>query len=157
MKAIIRPAAILALAAWALAALTLPAPAQAASTPGWDGAYVWEDALGRIGGSDATESAAAFVTYTLMIGIGTGETGCWLSIEGYQSDEEIACTAAAQGTSLVIRFEHTANSARPPRYAKGAALLTLTRGGALVTQLQALKDSSNVARKGLLFRPAGAD
>lgn len=153
-----RPAAILASAALALSTFAVSASGHAASTPGWDGAYVWEDALGRVGGSNAAESAAMFVTYTLMIGLGTGETGCWLSIEGFQTDQEIACTAMAQGTSLVVRFEHAADSARPARYAKGAALLTLTRGGgALVTQLQALKDSRNVARRGLLFRPAGVD
>lgn len=147
-----RPATIL-----AAAAMAFTAPAHAASTPGWDGAYVWEDPLGRIGGANAEEGVAAFVTYTLMIGIGTGETGCWLSIEGYQTDAEIACTATAQGTSLVVRFDHAVNGVRPGRYAQGVALLTLTRGGALVTQLQALKDSRNVARKGLLFRPAGED
>lgn len=157
----IKAAAILASAAMAPAlapALAVAAPAHAASTPGWDGTYVWEDALGRIGGSNPAEGAAAFVTYTLTIGLGTGETGCWLSAEGYQTDEEIACTATTQGTSLIVKFDSAVNSARPARYAPGVALLTLTRGGgALTTQLQALKDSRNVARKGLLFRPAGAD
>lgn len=148
----IRPAGIL-----AVVALALSAPAHAASTPGWDGTYIWEDPLGRVGGSNAAEGVAVFVTYTLTIGLGTGETGCWLTIEGYQTDQEIACTAVAQGTSLVVKFDSLVNSARPARYPAGAALLTLTRGGALVTQLQALKDSRNVARKGLLFRPAGED
>lgn len=146
-----RTAAILA----AAAAIALAAPAHAVSTPGWDGVYVWEDALGRIGGSTAAESPAAFVTYTLTIGLGTGETGCWLSAQGFQKDNEIACVPDVQGNSLVIRFDHAEKGAR---YTNGAALMTLTRSsGALITQLQALRDSRNIARKGLLFRPAEVD
>jgi len=138
----------------ALALVGTAGTADAAPLSAWNGRYVWEESIGRIGGSNPRESIAAFVTRTLTIGPRTGATGCMLSSEGYQTFEKLQCTATPQGRSLVIKFYRMGPDSRPAGYARGQALFTLTMGPrGITTQLQALHPTANsTPRRGRLFR-----
>ena len=133
------------------AAVATPASAQVA---GWNGRYVWEEPLGRVGGNNPRESVAIFVTYTLSLGAGNGPTGCLLRAEGYQTNVRMQCTRTPQGNSLIVKFYRFASPARGSRYRMGAALFTLSRTrGTIVTRLQALRPASDASpRSGRLFR-----
>ena len=143
--------------ALALAAITPFAPAAAAPLPEWYGRYVWEEPLGRIGGSTPSEGVAAFVTYTLAVGPGNGSTSCLLDAQGYQTNRRIQCTATPQGNSVIIKFYKFGPDNIGGGYPVGAQLLTLTRNGnAIVTRLQALSPASDATpRTGRLFRQIG--
>lgn len=129
--------------------------ASAEPLPTWYGRYVWEESLGRIGGSTPSEGVAAFVTYTLALGPGNGATGCRISIEGFQRYETMKCTATPQMNQLIIKFYRfdADNTARGGRYALGTQLFTMTRtGNGLTTRLQAMGPSSDTTpRTGRLF------
>jgi hypothetical protein len=142
----------------ALAALAPITPAAAKPLPEWYGRYVWEEPLGRVGGSSPTDSIAIFVTYTLALGPGNGSTSCLLRGEGYQTNRQMQCTATPQGNSVIIKFyKFGPDNMGGGGYALGAPLFTMTRaGGGIVTQLQALSPSSDATpRRGRLFRPTG--
>lgn len=129
--------------------------ASAEPLPTWYGRYVWEEPLGRIGGSSPSESVAAFVTYTLSLGPSAGATGCRVTIEGYQRYETIKCTATPQMNQLIIKFYRfdADTVSRAGRYALGTPLFTMTRTGAgLTTRLQAMGASGeSTPRIGRLF------
>lgn len=123
--------------------------------PTWYGRYVWEESLGRIGGSTPSEGVVAFVTYTLALGPNAGATGCRVSIEGFQRYETMKCTATPQMNQLIIKFYRfdADNTARGGRYALGTELFTMTRTvNGLTTRLQAMGASSDASpRTGRLF------
>lgn len=130
--------------------------AQSAPLAAWNGRYVWEESLGRIGGSSPSEGAAAFVTHTLSLGPGNGATGCTLNAEGFQTNTRMLCTATPSGTSVVvIKFYKFGPDNARGRHTMGERLLTLTRepGGTIGTQLEGLRASSDAApRKGRFFK-----
>jgi hypothetical protein len=141
-----------------LAAATLATPNVASAAPlgTWYGTYVWEESLGRIGGSTPAEGAAAFVTRTLSLGPSAGDTGCTVNAEGYQTYEQMKCTATPEGESVIIKFYKFGANA-PGRYRVGAPLFTMTRtGSGLMTRLQGMRPSSDASpSSGMLFRRAG--
>ncbi|MET3494625.1 DUF5991 domain-containing protein [Variovorax boronicumulans] len=123
----------------------------------WNGRYVWEESLGRIGGSSPSEGAAAFVTHTLSLGPGNGATGCTLNAEGFQTNMRMLCTATPSGTSVVVKFYKFGPDNVRGQRTTGERLLTLTREpGGIVTQLEGLRPSSDAApRKGRFFAKVG--
>ena len=127
--------------------------AHAAPLPGWYGHYVWEEEIGRIGGSTPAEGVTAFITYTLALGPGNGATGCMVHAEGYQTYEQLKCTATPQMDSLIIKYYKFGPNA-PGRYAMGAPLFTMTRTPhGLITRLQALRPAvRSTPQTGRLFR-----
>lgn len=141
-----------------LASLSLTAAPSANAAPlsTWYGTFQWEESLGRIGGSTPAEGAAAFVTYTLSLGPNAGSTGCQLKGEGFQTYEQMQCTATPQGEAVIIKFYKFGATARG-RYAMGAPLFTINRTeGGLITRLQALQPSSRATPNvGRLFRRIG--
>ena len=138
-----------------LATLAAVAPTGASAAPlaTWHGRYVWEENLGRIGGSTPSEGIVAFTTYTLALGPGNGPTQCSLRGEGFQLNEQMQCTATPQGKSVIIKFYKFAANGRG-RYRMAAPLFTMTRtGSGIVTRLQALQPSSAATpHSGRLFR-----
>ncbi|RZL63506.1 MAG: hypothetical protein EOP81_12300 [Variovorax sp.] len=131
-----------------------PAPA-ATSLAAWNGRYVWEESLGRIGGSTPAEGAAAFVTYTLAMGPGNGATGCTLKAQGFQTNMQMQCTATPQGSAVVVKFYKFGQDNGRGRHTMGERLLTLRpdASGGITTNLEGLKPASDAtARNGRLFR-----
>ena len=76
-------------------ALSPLALASAVAAGPWDGAYVYEQGLGKNAGG-----IALFVTHTLTI----NGSECHLDAEGYQTDEHIRCKAVANGDKLDVTF-----------------------------------------------------
>lgn len=133
-----------------------PAPERPPSSralSAWHGRYVWEESLGRTGGSSPSEGVASFVTYTLSIGPDQGPTGCTLDASGFQTNTRMQCTATPTGPSVVVKFYRFGPDDVRGRHATGDRLLTLTReGSGLVTQLEGLQPASDrTARRGRLF------
>lgn len=127
-----------------------PAPLSA-----WNGRYVWEESLGRIGGASAAEGAASFVTYTLALGPANGPTGCTLEAQGFQTNTRMQCTATPQGAAVVIKFYRFGADNIRGRHTMGERLLTLQPDGAggIRTQLEGLRPASDAtARSGRLFQ-----
>jgi hypothetical protein len=145
--------AIKATAALGLALAGVPA-ATAAPLPEWSGRYVWEEPIGRIGGSTPADSLVAFVTYTLALGPGNGPAGCTLNGQGYQTYRRLQCTATPQGNSVIVTFYRFGPDNIGGSYPVGAPLFTMTRTpDGIVTQLQALRASSDMTpQTGRLFR-----
>lgn len=145
---------LFAAAAATLAAALPTAPADAAPLASWHGRYVWEENVGRQGGSAPGEGIVAFVTYTLSIGPGNGATGCTLNGQGFQTNTRILCTATPQGNSVIVKFYKFGPDNMFGSYRIGAPLFTLTRGpGGLTTRLAALiKSSDSTPSVGRLFR-----
>ncbi len=134
-------------------ALLFAAPA-AAQPAGWSGRYVWEEDVGRHGGTTPSDSIVAFITYTLAVGPGTGPTGCMLNGQGFQTNKRIRCTVTPQGKSIVVKFHgYGADNMFDDGYRRGQPLFTLTRTPrGLVTTLQGLDASSDTTpRSGKLF------
>ena len=130
------------------------------STPlaAWNGRYVWEESLGRIGGATAAEGAAAFVTYTLALGPGNGATSCTLNAQGFQTNMRMQCTATPQGGAVVIKFYRYGADNLRGKHAMGERLMTLRPDGAggITTQLETLQPASDATtRSGRLFRKLG--
>lgn len=123
----------------------------------WQGRYVWEESLGRIGGSSPSEGAAAFVTHTLALGPGSGPTGCTLNAEGFQTYTRTICTATPSGTSLVVKFYKAGPENVGGRHAVGDRLLTLSRDNSgIATRLEGLSPASDAApRAGRFFKKVG--
>ncbi|WP_315760280.1 DUF5991 domain-containing protein [Sphingomonas sp. Y38-1Y] len=139
----------------AAAALPAAAPAQVAA---WNGRYVWEENVGRHGGTTPQDSIAAFITYTLRVGPGNGPTGCTLNGQGFQTNKRIVCTVTPQGRSAIVKFYgYGPDNMFDDGYRRGQPLFTLTRGPrGVATTLQALQASSRTTpRRGTLFRRAG--
>lgn len=140
-------------------AATAASPTKAAPLAAWQGRYVWEESLGRIGGSSPSEGAAAFVTHTLSLGPGNGSTSCTLNSAGFQTHTRMLCTATPSGTSIVIKFYKFGPDDVRDRTAMaiGAPLLTLHRDpSGIATQLQGLNPASDATpRSGRLFRKVG--
>ncbi|QNE32356.1 hypothetical protein F1C10_10635 [Sphingomonas sp. NBWT7] len=135
----------------ALAAL----PASAAPLPTWYGTYVWEESLGRVGG-EGRDGVAIFVTRTLTLGPSAGSTGCRLSAEGYQTFEELKCTATPEMESVIIKlykFRPT-DAGRGP---SGTRLFRIVRTeNGLMTRLESYDATSDATpRSGRLFRRVG--
>lgn len=140
----------------AAAAAVLPAAAPA-QVAGWNGRYVWEEDVGRHGGTDPRNSIVAFITYRLQVGPGAGPTGCRLDGQGFQTNKRIRCTVTPQGSSAIVKFYGFGpDNMFDDGYRRGQALFTLTRAPrGLTTTLQALKPSNRTTmRSGTLFRRA---
>lgn len=130
-------------------------PRPASSLAGWNGRYVWEESLGRIGGASAAEGVASFVTYTLALGPGQGATGCTLDAQGFQTNTRMQCTATPQGPAVVIKFYKFGTDNLRVRRAMGERLLTLRPDGSggITTQLEGLRPASDgTPRSGRLFQ-----
>lgn len=137
------------------AAASAADPTPVSGLPAWHGRYVWEESLGRIGGSLPSEGAAAFVTHTLTLRAANGTTRCVLEAQGFQTNTRIQCTATPQGVSVIIKFYKFGPDNVGGRYTLGERLFTLTRdgGGGLTTQLEGLTPSSDATvRKGRFFK-----
>ncbi len=155
MRTKVSTKALIGLSLAAAATLAVPASAQLA---GWNGRYVWEEGVGRQGGSDPRDSVAAFITYTLSIGPGNGPTRCTLNGQGFQTNKRIRCTATPQQGGIVVKFYgYGADNMFDDGYRPGQPLFTLTRTPrGIVTRLQGLRASSDAtSRTGRLFRKAG--
>lgn len=142
--------------AFAAAAVALSAPASA-QVAGWTGRYVWEENVGRQGGSSPSDSIAAFITYTLSIGPGNGATGCTLNGQGFQTNKRIQCTVTPRGNTIIVKFYRFGpDNMFNDGYTRGQALFTLTRTGrGLTTTLQGLRASNRgTPRVGRLFHPS---
>lgn len=83
------------------------APVALAAQP-WDGAYVYEQALGP--GAGGTQN---FVTHTLTV---SGPDGCRLVARGFQTDETIRCKAMPDGDRLVVSFVSFGNGKVENKY-----------------------------------------
>jgi|GEM_PF-4871170 len=134
-----------------------PAPHPASSsTPSfaWHGRYVWEESIGRVGGSAPSEGVAAFINHTLVLGPSAGSTSCALNGDGYQTHRRIICTATPEGQSLVIKFYQFAPGNALGRHQVGQRLFTLTRAPeGVVTRLEGLAPAvDNMPRSGMLFK-----
>ncbi|PCD04296.1 hypothetical protein COC42_08425 [Sphingomonas spermidinifaciens] len=141
----------------ATAAASLPTAA-AAQVAGWHGRYVWEEDVGRRGGTDPGDSIAAFITYRLQVGPNAGSTGCRLEGQGLQTNKRILCTITPQRGSAIVKFYgYGPDNMFDDGYRRGQTLFTLTRGPrGITTTLQALKPSNRATpRSGTLFRRAG--
>lgn len=131
-----------------LALTTMAAPA--AAQPGWNGTYRYSVDQGRDG---AGAGNAIGVDYKLMLG---GRAGCRLTAQGFQTNEDIRCTATPVRGGVRIAFERfadgkVANAYGVIRYRPGAALFTLTRGRrSLVTTWGTLRPEG-VKRAGHYF------
>lgn len=139
-----------------LAALTTTAAS--AQPAEWTGRYVWEENVGRHGGTTPRDSITAFITYTLSIGPGNGSTGCRLNGEGLQTNKQIQCTVTPRGAAIIVKFyRYGPDNMFNDGYRPGQALFTLTRTPrGLSTALQGLSASSRTTpRTGKLFRRVG--
>ncbi len=146
---------ITSLAALGAAALLAAAPASAAPLSGWYGKFVWEEALGRIGG-EGRDGVAIFVTHTLTLGPAAGPTGCRLDAEGYQTDRHWKCTATPEMGTVIIKL-FKLRPTDPGRGVSGTRLFRITRGeNGLVTRLESYDATSDTSpRSGRLFSRAG--
>jgi hypothetical protein len=134
------------------ATLMALAPASAAPLSGWYGKFVWEEPLDRVGGA-GRDGVAIFVTHTLTLGPAAGATGCRLNAEGYQTSEQLKCTATPEMGSVIIKL-YKFRPTDPGRGANGTRLFRITRTEAgLVTRLEGYDPTSDMsARSGRLFR-----
>jgi len=140
-------------AAACAATLLSVAPASAAPLPTWYGTWVWEEALGRDGGGDGM---AIFVTHTLTLGPAAGATGCRLTARGYQTDEQLKCTATPEMESVVVKL-YKFRPADPGRGPSGTRLFRMTRAeSGVVTRLETYGPTSDTGpTSGRLFRRVG--
>ena len=152
MRAMLKVACVI-----GLGGMMCTSPGTAAPLAGWQGRYLWDESLGRIGGSTPAEGAAAFVAYRLTVGRGGGVTGCQLDVEGFQTFRHIRCTVTPRGDSVIVKYYGQAPGARAEPYRRGTALFTLTRAkGGIMTRLQALTPVGGATpRGGRLFHRAG--
>ena len=107
---------------------TATVPAAAPSQAGWDGTYRYAFDGGRNAGGDAT-----IVTYTLVL----TPTTCRFSAEGYQTDEDILCTATRTPERVDVAFKSYADGSTNDAYGNavysvGDSLFALERNGAQV-------------------------
>lgn len=146
---------IVSAAALGAVALTSAAPASAAPLSEWYGKFVWEEALGRIGGEGA-DGVAIFVTHTLTLGPSAGPSGCRLDAEGYQTDRHWKCTATPEMGTVIIKL-FKLRPTDPGRGVSGTRLFRITRGeNGLVTRMEDYGPTSDMSpRSGRLFRRVG--
>lgn len=130
------------------------AAAPGTSQAAWQGRYVWEESVGRIGGAAPSQGVAAFITHMLVLGPSAGPTSCALSGDGYQTHRRIICTATPEGRSLVIKFYKFGPDNALGRHQVGERLFVLTRmPDGLMTQLEGLTPAiDNAPRSGALFK-----
>ncbi|WP_315764372.1 DUF5991 domain-containing protein [Sphingomonas sp. Y38-1Y] len=137
----------------AIAALAIMgAAAPLAAQPGWTGTYVFDADLGR----DALGKGISIgVEHRLVLG---GRGGCRLTAQGYQSNEDIRCTAVPTRGGMRITFKSYAdgsikNQYGVTRYQPGATLFTLTRGPrGVVTSWGAYEPDGIKGKTGTYFR-----
>jgi hypothetical protein len=146
---------IVSAAALGAVALMSAAPASAAPLSEWYGKFVWEEALGRIGGEGA-DGVAIFVTHTLTLGPSAGPSGCRLDAEGYQTDRHFKCTATPEMGTVIIKL-FKLRPTDPGRGVSGTRLFRITRGeNGLVTRMEDYGPTSDMSpRSGRLFRRVG--
>jgi hypothetical protein len=134
------------------ATMLAAAPASAALSE-WYGKFVWEEALGRIGG-EGRDGVAIFVTQTL--GPNAGPTGCRIDAEGYQTDRHWKCTATPEMGSVIIKL-FKLRPTDPGRGVSGTRLFKITRGqNGLVTRLEFYTPTSDATQRSeRLFRRVG--
>lgn len=140
------------LAITAITAMAMMAAAPAMAQPGWNGTYVFEADLGRDG---AGAGNAIGVEHRLTLG---GRGGCRLTAEGFQSNEDIRCTATPTANGVRIAFKGyadggTTNQYGVAQYKPGATLFTLTRGKrGIVTTWGAYEPDGIKGKSGVYFR-----
>lgn len=105
-----------------------PAAAPATAPAAWDGTYTYAFDGGQNAGGSAT-----VVTYTLAL----TPTSCRFSADGYQTDEDIMCTATRTPNSVNVAFKSYADGGTTDRYGNavysvGDPLFALERNGAKV-------------------------
>lgn len=110
----------------ATTAATVPVAAPARA--GWDGTYRYAFDGGRNAGGDAI-----VVTYTLVLTPAT----CRFSAAGYQTDEDMVCTATRTPERVDVAFKSYADGSTNdaygnPVYSVGDSLFALERNGAQV-------------------------
>ncbi|WP_294261285.1 DUF5991 domain-containing protein [uncultured Sphingomonas sp.] len=134
-----------------ITAMAMMTAAPAMAQPGWNGTYVFESDLGR----DAVGQGYAIgVEHRLTLGRG----GCRLTAEGFQSNEDIRCTATPTANGLRIAFKGyadggTTNQYGVAQYKPGATLFTLTRGKrGVVTTWGAYEPDGIKGKSGVYFR-----
>jgi hypothetical protein len=140
---------------WTMAlGLAIAAAWPLSAQPGWSGTYVFDADLGR----DAVGRGNAIgVEHRLIIG---GRDGCRLMATGFQSDEDIRCTARAGRDGLRVAFKsHGDGSVRNrygvAQYRPGAVLFTLSRAGrGIVTTWGSYRPDGAVKPSGAYFRRA---
>lgn len=137
------------------ATLMTAVPASAAPLSGWYGKFVWEEALGRIGG-EGRDGVAIFVTHTLTLGPSAGSSGCRLDAEGYQTDRHWKCTATPEMGSVIIKL-FKLRPTDPGQGLSGTRLFKITRGeSGLVTRLESYTPTSGATHSSEhLFRRVG--
>lgn len=136
-----------------LAALGLIAAATIAATPApWTGKYVFEEEIGP----NLSKTMVNFITHELTL----TATDCRLKAQGYQTDEEIRCTAQPRGANLELRFKsygdgRTVNKYGTRIYEVGEPLLTLSRpAGKLTTRFQSYSVVDRFKKPGVYFKKA---
>jgi len=118
----------------------------------WQKRYQYEDCEGTtVGGSPACE------TYDLYLN--AAKHSCRLTIEGYQTDEHIICSALTDMIRIDIRFKSysdgkTVNAYGVSEYPVGSSLFTLLRsGGRVITELHSMRPSDKLPIVGNYFEP----
>jgi hypothetical protein len=103
------------------AAPAITTPGKAAATADWGGTYTAEHLIPESG----NETTPA-IEYRLVL----DDDNCALTIQGFQSDDSIVCSAQALGADLVVAFKSFADGKLTNRfevepYKVGERLLTL--------------------------------
>lgn len=104
-------------------------PSPAAPEPrGWNGIYRYS-----FDGGTTAGGSGIVVSYTLVL----TPTTCRFTARGFQTDEDIVCTARRAPTSVAVTFRHYGDGGTTDRYGNavysvGDRLFTLERRGARV-------------------------
>ena len=92
----------------------------------WTGTYAYEGSFGRTAGGTGITAL-----YEIRIGARPG-SDCRITIDGFQTEETLLCTANDEGSTLTLRFKSHEDGALTNRYGvavytPGAPLLALHR------------------------------
>src|SRR5688572_18715995 len=98
----------------ALVAITLTSVLGLFAQSSWVGPYVYEENGGRTAGG-----TAIFITHELNVMDGGDGLTAVIQANGYQTSNDLMCTAKADGTKLMIYFESYGENNVFESYAKG--------------------------------------